>query len=115
MTRLTFLKLLPIIDDPTIENMYRKVRNDDLGRVKRREPVGGLVVAHAVFSPLSPVQNFSVDDQPVILEILDTAGQEEYVCMRGQYMRYVFAFAFGFFGSWLAGTHRPGPCRLRPC
>eukprot|EP01122_Echinamoeba_exundans_P011914 TRINITY_DN4886_c0_g2_i2.p1 TRINITY_DN4886_c0_g2~~TRINITY_DN4886_c0_g2_i2.p1 ORF type:complete len:157 (+),score=29.04 TRINITY_DN4886_c0_g2_i2:479-949(+) len=41
-------------------------------------------------------KNFSVDDQPVILEILDTAGQEEYVCMRGQYMRPAQGFILVF-------------------
>ena len=34
----------------------------------------------------------SVDDQPVVLDLLDTAGQEEFSSMRGQYMRSCDAF-----------------------
>jgi len=32
-------------------------------------------------------KQISVDDEPVVLEILDTAGQEEYSAMRDQYIR----------------------------
>ena len=34
----------------------------------------------------------SVDEQPIMLDLLDTAGQEEFSSMRGQYMRACDAF-----------------------
>lgn len=30
-----------------------------------------------------------MDDQPCLLEVLDTAGQEEYTALRDQWIRYV--------------------------
>ena len=34
----------------------------------------------------------TVDEQPIVLDLLDTAGQEEFSSMRGQYMRACDAF-----------------------